>query len=177
MPPRRAGGRPPSGAIVAIQLESLERRALLAYTITSLGQVFVSPFYSGQGIVAINASVDVAATGGSPGSSPEAYYLNSNGQTISLPPLSGYSSSTATDVNASGQVSGYSSKNSGGGIGTTINEAVLYNSQGQATDLGNLGDTSQATGIDDWDRSSATRRPRPLIMLPLMPSFTLGGGS
>jgi probable HAF family extracellular repeat protein len=148
--PRTSAERRPRRA--PVQLESLERRDLLAYTITSLGQVEIPSFSSvDQGIVAINSSVDVAATtGGSPGSSSEAFYLNTNGQTTSLPPLSGYSSSTATDVNASGQVSGYSSKNNGLGFGSTINEAVLYNSQGQATDLGNLGgNSSQATGIND----------------------------
>jgi probable HAF family extracellular repeat protein len=132
-------------------LESLEGRALLAYGITPLGQVALPAFVDvTQGIVAINSAAEVAATGLS-GNSSEAYFLNNNGQTTWLTPLQGGASTTATALNASGEVVGFSSTNGGGGGmgGSAINEAVLYSGQGQPTDLGNLGGTSQATGIND----------------------------
>ena len=136
---------------IAAQVESLEGRSLLAYSLTPLGQVALPEILDvTQGIVAINSAAEVAATGLS-GNSSEAYFLNNNGQTTLLAPLQGDSSTTATAINETGEVVGYSSTSDGlGGMGGSTNdEAVLYSSKGQATDLGNLGGTSQATGIDD----------------------------
>jgi len=133
----------------ASHLECLEGRVLLAYTIDSFGGVISPGFDVTRGRVAINSAAEVAATGQS-GNMLEAYFLNNNGQTTWLPPLQGGTSSSAMAVNNSKEVAGYSTGVVPGGFGgSTVNEAVLYNTQGQPTDIGNLGGTSQATGLND----------------------------
>ena len=146
--PPGVGGRPPRDAAVGSRTLSRPSRAapLLAYGITPLGQVAVPEFLDvTAGIVAINSSAEVAATGSS-GSSGEAYFLNTNGQATWL-----RHSRAPRSRGDRGERLGRGRRqvfNSRRWEADAIREAVLYNSQGQATGLGNLGGSSQATGIN-----------------------------
>jgi probable HAF family extracellular repeat protein len=124
--------------------ERLEARSLLA-SISDLG-----PFNTifGAGVAGINSTAEVAETGGSL-DSLEAAFLDNNGVSHAIAPLSGYAESVATGVNDVGQVVGYCQQT---GSMNSTQEAFLY-SQGAVTDLGTLGgSTSEASAINDADQ-------------------------
>ena len=170
--------------------ELLEGRLLLTYSLTSLGKVALPPWTNEvtQGVVAINSTGEVAATSYS-GSISEAYLLDNNGRTTWLTPLSGDSSSGAMAINDLGEVAGYSLKSLQGGTGgsSMSTEAVLYDVQGQPTDLGNLGgNLGQATALNDSGQvvgygttSTASGAPDHAFLYnkrgPLIDLGTLGG--
>jgi probable HAF family extracellular repeat protein len=139
---------------VATDPDWIEGRVLLASSIINLGPVApphgdITNVPTPDFIVAINSAAEVAATGYTNGGT-ETFFLNNNGQKTSLPPLPGDAYSAAAAVNAAGEVAGYSIKVvQVSGVSMSSDEAVLDNSQGQATDLGNLGGPSEATGLND----------------------------
>ena len=79
-----------------------------------------------------------------------AFVTNSSGQLVDLGTLGDGYFSRGQDINASGQVTGFSSVNYNGTFGSdTIYHAFVTNSSGTMVDLGSLGGSSSGNAIND----------------------------
>jgi len=133
---RKSRRRPPGRRPLARrpQVESLEDRCLLSYTVTDLGLL------SANGI---NNRGQVVGLANTPGDTQTDAFLYSHGTLTDLGTLGG-TFSQAFGINGRGQVVGYSNT-----AGDTSRDAFLWQN-GTMTDLGTLGGTfSQAFGINN----------------------------
>jgi probable HAF family extracellular repeat protein len=136
---RKSLRRPPGRRSLAQrpQVESLEDRCLLSYTVTDLGSLGGGYSYA----YGINNRAQVV--GVSSGVAQTDAFLYSNGKMTDLGTLGG-TYSQAFGINDRGQVVGYSNT-----AGDTEQDAFLWQ-KGTMTDLGTLGGTySQAVGINN----------------------------
>ena len=172
-------------------LESLEVRELLTYTVSSLGELLPSGSNSAilvAAIVAINATADSSGTVVSvSGNTSRAFLQINDGPRTTLVPVLSEPKSIATGINDDGQVVGDSLTIGGGLGGSPLSEQAVSYNQGRGEQLGTLGGiVSTATGINNSgeivgsSEAAAAGSPTHAVIFdgsgPPQDLGTLGGG-